>query len=279
MHQEQFIKPGVRFNKVSFYIVAHADDWQLFMCPYVYKDIVAPDCKVVFIITTAGDSGMGEKFWHAREEGLKSSIRFCIAPLSAPSEFDAEREFNNYTISFCEINNTNTYFLRLPDGNLDGNGFSASNFQSLSQFKSGQIKVISAIDNSTTYQGWSQLVSLIESVIVLESRGLSNVWIHYINPELVKNPNDHPDHIATGNLIQNISIITRMHQLLFIGYSSIEQGDILTLPDLFWKTGMFAAYEKSVYDNSGYSTLAENPELYFKLCFRKPDVTTVQPVD
>ncbi len=169
MNQEQIIKRDVRFNKVSFYIVAHADDWQLFMCPYVYKDIVAPDCKVVFIITTAGDAGMGERFWHAREEGLKSSIRFCIAPLSALSEFDAEREFNNYKISCCEINNTNTYFLRLPDGNLDGSGFAASNFQSLSRLKSGQIDVISAINNSASYQSWPQLVALIESIIVFES--------------------------------------------------------------------------------------------------------------
>ncbi len=279
MDQEQSIKPGIHFTKISFYVVAHADDWQLFMCPYVYKDIVATDCKVVFIITTAGDAGMNSRFWHAREEGLKSSIRFCIVPLSALSEFDAERDFNNYKISFCEINNTDTYFLRLPDGNLDGSGFAASNFQSLSRFKSGQIDVISAIDNSAMYQSWPQLVALIESIIVFESAGFSNLWIHYLNPDVVKNPNDHPDHIATGNLIQSISIIASLRQLIFIGYSSIVHGDILTLPDLFWKNGMFAAYEKSVYDYCGYSTLAEDPELYFKLCCRKPAVTTVQPAD
>ncbi len=95
---------------------------------------------------------------------------------------------------------------------------------------------------------------------------------------MVVNHDDHPDHIATGNLIQSISILTSMHQLLFIGYSSIAQGSTLTLHDLFWKTGMFTAYEKSVYDNSGYSTLAENPELYFKLCCRYPDIT-LQAVD
>jgi len=41
-------------------------------------------------------------------------------------------------------------------------------------------------------------------------------------------------------------------QVVFAGYSSISQEDILTLPDLFWKTGMFAAYEKFFYDNCEY---------------------------
>lgn len=278
MDTEQLIKPAFSFNKISFYIVAHADDWQLFMCPNVYNDLAAPDCKVIFIITTAGDAGMGTKFWLAREEGLKSSIRFCIAPYAAKKESVGEREFGNHTISFCELNNTITYFLRLPDGNLDGKGFSACNFQSLSQFKSGQINSISAIDNSAAYQSWSDLVSLLESIVAFERKSFSNTYVHYINPHTGINPNDHPDHIATGNLVQSIPAINGLHQLLFIGYSSIAQGDILTSSDLFWKTGMFAAYEKAVYDNCGYSTLSENPELYFRLCCRKPEYAIVQAV-
>ena len=61
----------VHFEKISFYVVAHADDWQLFMHPNVHADFIAPQCKVVFIITTAGDAGKGERYWLAREEGLK----------------------------------------------------------------------------------------------------------------------------------------------------------------------------------------------------------------
>lgn len=277
MHVKEVIRPARHFNKISFYIIAHADDWQLFMFPHVYKDITAPDCKVIFIVTTAGDSGRSETFWMAREEGLKSSIRFCIAPLSAREELVGESKFNNKTIFFCAINNTTTYFLRLPDGNLDGRGFSACNFQSLSLFKLEQINSISAINYSATYKSWSELVSLLESIIAFECKGLSNLRIHYINPNIIINPNDHPDHIATGNIIQNIAAINRLHRLLFVGYSSIASGEILALTDLFWKTSLFAAYEKAVYDNCGYSTLAENPELYFKLCCRKPNFTTAEP--
>ncbi len=273
------VSPFLHLINVSLYIIAHADDWQLFMFPHVYKDIIAPDCRVIFIVTTAGDAGMDETFWTAREEGLKSSIRFCIAPLSEKVEFVADRKFNNHKIGFCTINNTTTYFLRLPDGNLDGKGFSSCNFQSLSQFKLQQINFISALNNSATYQSWSELLSLFESIIAFECKGFSNIRIHYLNPDPGINSNDHPDHIATGNIIQNITTITGIHQLLFVGYSTIDRGDILSLPDLFWKTGIFAAYEKAVYDNCGYSTLAENPELYFKLCCRKPKFTTMQSAE
>lgn len=275
--KEQLLKPVLPFNKIAFYIVAHADDWQLFMCPGVYNDLVSPGSKVVFIITTAGDAGMGEKFWLAREEGLKSSIRFCVAPFSTKVEVVGEREFNSHKISYCEINDTTTYFLRLPDGNLDGAGFSACSFKTLSQFKSGQINAVSAINNSATYQSWLELVSLLESIVAFERNGFSNTWVHYINPDVLMNPNDHPDHMATGDIIQNMASINCVHQLLFAGYSTIAQGDTLTSPDLFWKAGMFAAYEKGVYDNCGYSTLAENPELYLKLCCRSPTFSSVPP--
>ena len=60
-------KPLLHFEKISIYVVAHADDWQLFMQPVVYNDIVSPTCKVIFIITTAGDAGMEATFWKAKE--------------------------------------------------------------------------------------------------------------------------------------------------------------------------------------------------------------------
>src|SRR3954454_18953043 len=93
------------YAEVSFYIVAHADDWQLFMQPNAYKGLVDADHKVVFIVTTAGDAGNEERYWRAREEGCKSSIRFCLAPLSDISESGGTREFNNHPITFWSVSN------------------------------------------------------------------------------------------------------------------------------------------------------------------------------
>ena len=269
--------PG-QFEKVSFYVVAHADDWQLFMHPNVYADLVDPGCKVILIIATAGDSGRDKEFWAAREEGSKSSTRFCLAPVSGLSESSGNRQFNNHTVHYWSINNTTSYFLRLPDGNLDGNGFAACHFQSLSKFRSGQIDAITAVDNSTTYHNWTELVTTMASIIEIETADIPGRFIQYQNPDTTINPKDHPDHIATGLAVQSMSVTTTLHQSLFVGYSVRSIEDELTVNDLFWKAGMFAAYEKAVYDLCGYSTLQEDPPLYVKWCSGPSKFVTILPV-
>src|SRR3954453_3995023 len=117
------------YTEVSFYIVAHADDWQLFMQPNAYKDLVSIGTKIVFIITTAGDAGQEERYWCAREEGCKSCIRFCLAPLFEISESNGIKEINRHDISYWTAGNAICYFLRLPDGNLDGSGFQRYDYQ------------------------------------------------------------------------------------------------------------------------------------------------------
>ncbi len=262
---------------VSFYVVAHADDWQLFMHPNAYNDLIASDSKVVFIITTAGDAGADETYWGAREEGAKSSIRFCLAPIAALSQSNGTRIFNNHSIIYWSTNNATCYFLRLPDGNLDGNGFSTRNYQSLSKLKAGHISTITAVDYSTTYQSWPDFYTTLQTIILFESTGTPNVWINYLNPDAGINPNDHPDHIATGQAIQDMTIISGLRQALFVGYTLNNASADLQPTDLFWKVGMFAAYEKAVFDGSSYSTLQESIQTYLKWCLCSAHFITVSP--
>ena len=46
-------------TSVIFDVVAHADDWELFMNPDTYAQVNQPNTKNVFIYTTAGDGGAG----------------------------------------------------------------------------------------------------------------------------------------------------------------------------------------------------------------------------
>jgi hypothetical protein len=269
--------PNKQFTEISFYVIAHADDWQLFMHPNVYKDLVAPWSKVVYVITTAGDAGADEKYWAAREEGSKSSLRFCLAPLAAISESSGTREFNNHCINYWSANNATCYFLRLPDGNLDGNGFSSHHYQSLSKLRPGQISNITAIDNSALYHSWSDFYTTLQTIIVSESYGISNIWINYLNPDTSINTNDHPDHITTGHAVQAMSITSSLRQALFVGYNVTNALEKLTQTDLFLKAGMFAAYEKAVYDGSGYSTLHEGIDTYFGWCLSSANFITTIP--
>src|SRR4051794_29066247 len=118
--------PSEEVSIISIYVVAHADDWQLFMQPNAFNDLVSTGCKVVFIVTTAGDAGANKTFWAAREEGMKSSIRFSLKPLKELQESTGTKAYNFHNVNYWSVNNTTSYFLRLPDGGLDGNGFATN---------------------------------------------------------------------------------------------------------------------------------------------------------
>jgi len=263
------------YTKVSFYIVAHADDWLLFMQPNAYNDLVSSNNRVVFIISTAGDAGEDEKYWRGREEGTKSSIRFCLAPRIRLFESHNTKDFNGHTISYWSSNNVICYFLRLPDGNLNGNGFSKYNYESLSKFRAGYINSITALDNSTTYNSWSDIYNTLQVIILSESSGISDMRLNYLNPCSTENPNDHSDHIATGQAIQAMTIISNLQQTLFVGYNLTDKAQSLDQIDYFWKVGMFAAYEKAVFDASGYSTLKEGIHIYLEWCSRRASFVTL----
>src|SRR2546422_11650188 len=52
---------------------------------------------------------------------------------------------------------TVSIFMRLPDGNTDGLGFSSTGFQSLAKLRDGSISSIAAVDGSATYGSWQGL--------------------------------------------------------------------------------------------------------------------------
>ncbi len=269
------------YDKVSFYIVPHADDWQLFMQPNARNDLIDPASKIIFILTTAGDAGSSEKFWRAREEGMKSSIRFCLAPLFDILESQGTTSFNTHLIRYWSCNNVTCYFMCLPDGGLDGKGFFVSFYQSLTKCKGDCMNSINTVDHSTTYLNWADFYNTLNAIILAEKEGISNALINYLNPDDNENPGDHADHIATGQAIQATPVISEIPQLLFNGYSSQDSGQHLNETDFFWKTAMLAAYEKAVFDCSGYSTLKESINTYMAWCraaasFKK--VSALHPV-
>lgn len=263
-----------RYSTVSFYVGAHADDWQLFMQPHAYKNIVAEGDKVVFIVTTAGDAGMQEEYWQAREAGMQSSIRFALAPISMIEEEAGVRNFNSHAIHYCRINDTKSYFLRLPDGGIDGNGFSACKNQSLQKFKNTTNSPITSIDGSARYDCWKELLNTLAEIVDCESEAIDKRYLHYLNPNITANPNDHADHIATGLAIQALPNIKTIEQNLYRGYSIVNEQKYMQPEDLFWKAAMFAAYEKEVFDKSNYSTLKETVTTYQKWCMNTAECTT-----
>src|SRR5882672_1594170 len=82
-------EPPVRYTSNSpahhdVIVVAHQDDWQLFMGDVVAKKIRAGD-SVTFIYLTAGDDGRDSLYWQTRERAALQSTRLAIGPDAADS--------------------------------------------------------------------------------------------------------------------------------------------------------------------------------------------------
>src|SRR5215468_8340297 len=165
-----------RPDKVSFYFAAHEDDWQLFMNPSAFQDVIKGAAKTVFVHLTAGDAGLGtglggrkHPFYLARENGAEAAIRFMADADAAPGERVAEPMiFNGHSIYRVSYRNTVGYFLRVPDGNASGAGYPETGFQSLKRLASGESDILRAVDGSATYYGWDDLVATLRAIIIYE---------------------------------------------------------------------------------------------------------------
>ena len=135
-------RTGVRVSYVSnpssvvdVVLVAHQDDWQLFMGDVVAKR-VRTGKPVAFIYLTAGDDGRDSLYWTTRERGALESTRVATAAAadSAFGQCSTTRALE-HVIRKCTVGNTESYFLRLPDGRRDGMGFASHSYQSLRKLR------------------------------------------------------------------------------------------------------------------------------------------------
>ncbi|MEO9013246.1 MAG: PIG-L family deacetylase [Ginsengibacter sp.] len=259
-------------SDIIFNIVAHADDWQLFMNPDTYNDLVNPDKKVVFIVTTAGDAGKGEAFWRAREAGMKSSIVYCLASIQQLQYDEGFRIIDNQSIFYWSLNNTTSYFLRLPDGSITGEGFRENNYQSLQKLENRAIPFVISQDEKIKLSSWSDFTELLNKIISVESESsIGDIFIKFLDPDIENNPLDHADHQSTGRAILSLKNLPSCIKVLFKGYSN-SCINRLTCEEVFWKASIFAAYEKTVFENTGYSTLREDMKLYQKWILSCPEL-------
>lgn len=253
-------------DSVSFYIVAHADDWQLFMFPEVFHDIRNDNVKTVIIVTTAGDAGMDENYRRAREEGCKSSVRLCLIDKAETAEEGLVKKVRGRILRAWRMENVTCYFLAIPDGGISGEGFQVNRFESLKKLYDNEIEYILSFDGNAYSNG--QFTDLLRNIILSESADCNNKTINCPAFDVNENPDDHSDHWATGNFVKSCNLNEGFHYRFYCGYSN-EKKVLLPNTELFWKTAMFSAYHNTVLNMSGYNTLSEGPLNYQDWCLRK----------
>lgn len=260
-------------QRVSFYFAPHQDDWQLFMNPSAFLDVVDGDTKTVFVHMTAGDAGLGtgsggrkHPLYLARENGAEAAIRFMANSDGRPpvKTLVSVSTFNGRLIRGVSYRNTMAYFLRLPDGNPTGTGYVDTGYQSLSRLADGQIRTFTAIDGTASYHGWTDLIATLRSVIDFERGHASLVQLNVPELDPVRNVNDHSDHLMTARAaLDAAEDMTAARRLHYVGYASAKLPENLTGQSRDMKCAVYAVTLAGVFGARPPDLLvALQPNLY-----------------
>jgi hypothetical protein len=235
--------------RAAFYFAAHEDDWQLFMNPRAFEDVLDAKAKTVFIHFTAGDAGLGVSgagrrfpYYLARENGAETAIRFMADAGRFPVEpAAAPMAFNGHPIRRIAYRNTVAYFLRVPDGNPKGTGYPETGRQSLQRLATDQISTLAAVDGSTIYFGWADLVATVRNILDYERGNAASVELNVPEPDSRINPNDHSDHLMTAKAaLDATKELACARRLYYVDYAKSHLPENLSAKDRDLETSVLA---------------------------------------
>jgi|GEM_PF-1057575 len=241
--------PGPKTD-VAFYIVAHQDDWQLFMGSHAYDDVQRAHTKVVFICMTAGQAyEAGDGYWRAREAGCRASVQkiadASTPPAAAPTLESAH--YNGHTMAMMRYKNTTAYFLRLPDGNLQGQGFARCNYQSLKKLRNGEGS-LTDLEGLNTYTSWGDLGRTVKQIVQQEI-STGRVWMNAQDPDDKINPGDHSDHQMAGRLGIGAVANSETCLMLYSDYDIATRKVNLSQQQMAKQSTVFAVYCQGLTSN------------------------------
>lgn len=260
---------------VEVFLVAHEDDWQLFMGDVAWRAIRSGS-RTAFIYLTGGDAGRAAPYWEAREAGGLASVAVALGMAPPDSAGGGHRPFGiecgdstfaRHAVRRCQLGSSVSYFLRLPDGNLNGEGFPATGRWSLVRFANGVAAPVTTLDGKDAYDSWRELQGVVETILKVEASAAhasgAQVRIHMTDPDTAFNPRDHADHRATGNLAAGIAQANQWTPVRYAGYSTAQWPTNLGADRFAEKAALFMAYDRPrVLANPEWSAYAEVPRYY-----------------
>lgn len=181
-------------------IWAHPDDDIIFANPTISDAIAAGRCvRTVFV--TAGDAGKGLDYVAARELGI---LRAYNAMRGKDGEWDAAEITLGTGMQVRRLvpkddPRLSVLYLRLPDGNLTGEGFDATAHATLSKLYDGAAGTLAPVDGGPAVTRDQLIASVRELVSAFHPEGT----LTHIPRGSAFAPGDHPDHSAVGTLIRD----------------------------------------------------------------------------
>lgn len=244
------------------YIVAHQDDWQLFMGDDVAV-AVGDGTAATFIYLTAGDDGRDSTYWLTREQAALESTRIASGAYARGKATTCDRtRVTVHVIRRCSVGNTTSFFLRLPDGRRNGAGFARDGHQSLRKLRRKRITSLNAVDRSTVYANWPDLVATVDELAGAAST-YSRPVLYSTDPSITINPHDHFDHRIAGLLVEEVRKRHDWPARYYVGYALASRAANRPAQLAQLKTAVFRAYDDvMIRANPAWSAYAEHPTFY-----------------
>ena len=179
------------------YIVAHEDDALLFQNPDMQHDISAGKC-VTTVFLSAGVAGESAAYWGGRETGAKAASAQMAGVPNSWTQIDPA--IPGHTVAMFTLDgNTKVAlaFLRIPSGNIDGNGFDTTGHVSLQKLWENNIPSISPVDGSPLYTRQDLIDTMLAFMVSTNpSRINTQDFIGNLGE------GDHSDHYATAFFVK-----------------------------------------------------------------------------
>jgi Secretion system C-terminal sorting domain len=267
------------YDEMSVYVVAHQDDWQLFMGTNVYNDIAAYDeknagqngRKVVIIYTTAGNLHDDDDskscmckdpyhqlqehipYWQVREAGTKNSINLAACRMSGwgphlPYPENEAVVINGHPITKYVFKNTVSYYLRLKAGMYGA-------------WRTNPSAPVGTVDSSTVYADRNDLVNTLYYIYQAEKdSSLVTSKISFNFPDIDENinPNDHSDHLIAGRIgceaakLLSANMNQCFPESLFVDYNTQNMPENLGSPDVQNESALTAVYCMALLDHNAW---------------------------
>ena len=253
---------------VDFVVVAHEDDWQLFMGDAIARRAAEGD-SLTFVYLTAGDDGREPAYWQTRERAALTATRVAVgAQAGEPAARCSITVVSGHSITRCTAGRATSYFFRLPDGQRNGAGFARYGNQSLRKLRAHTIASITAVDGSATYRGWDDLLRTV-TVLLHSSDRAGSVRVHTTDPSIRANPHDHFDHRMSGLLVAAVRKDRSWSIWYYVGYALGTRAPNRSGEQARQKTALFRAYDaEMIRANAKWSAYAEHPSFYSECMVR-----------
>ncbi len=226
-------------------IVAHEDDDLLFMNPDLQHDIDAKHC-VQTVYMTAGDAGFGSQYWLGRERASEAAYDSMLR-VSEPLVW-VQKTVKLSDHEFVSIASPRGHkeialiFMNLPDGNLHGQGYEVSGFESLARLQAGNVSKVQTVDEQSYYSS----EDLTQALTMLMNYYLPTVINTQASADRGHMYHDHEDHVSVGKYVDDAyqrydsKSTTPLNH--YVGYPIRELPPNVFGDDLTRKTKAFLAY-------------------------------------